>query len=64
MEYLRVELKVCEGCGGLWFRTDNAETVYGRCCAGKLAVHAKAGADRRCGRRAKHQASAMRGGAE
>ena len=42
MEYLRVQLKVCEGCGGLWFRTQNTEDVYGRCCAGKLAQHAKA----------------------
>jgi hypothetical protein len=42
MEYLRVQLKVCEGCGGLWFRTQSAEDVYGRCCAGKLAQHAKA----------------------
>lgn len=64
MEYLRVQLKVCEGCGGLWFRTDNAENVYGRCCASKLAMHAKAGSDRRRGRRAKHPMSAVRGGAE
>ena len=42
MEYLRVQLKVCEGCGGLWFRSQSTEDVYGRCCAGKLAQHAKA----------------------
>jgi hypothetical protein len=53
MEYLRVQLKVCEGCGGLWFRTQSAEDVYGRCCAGKLAQHAKANLDRRVARRVK-----------
>lgn len=62
MEYLRVQLKVCEGCGGLWFRTDNKENVYGRCCAGKLALHAKAVPGQRRGRRAKHHAR-VHGGA-
>lgn len=51
MEYLRVQLKVCEGCGGLWFRTQSAEDVYGRCCAGKLAHHAKSSMERRRARR-------------
>lgn len=51
MEYLRVQLKVCEGCGGLWFRTQSANEVYGRCCANKLAQHAKAIPERRRGRR-------------
>lgn len=46
MEYLRVQLKVCEGCGGLWFRAEGSEVSdskqkYGRCCAGKLAEHAR-----------------------
>jgi hypothetical protein len=63
MEYLRVQLKVCEGCGGLWFRTQNTEDVYGRCCAGKLALHAKAAPTERRGRRAKHHMHAIRGGA-
>ncbi len=67
MEYLRVQLKVCEGCGGLWFRT-SGEDVYGRCCAGKLAQHAKAKPERR-GRRPNRYAmglrkAAMAGGAE
>ena len=63
MEYLRVQLKVCEGCGNLWFRTQNAD-VYGSCCAGKLAQHAKAmpeGAARKAARQA--QRAALRGGA-
>jgi hypothetical protein len=60
MEYLRVQLKVCEGCGGLWFRTQNAaEDVYGRCCAGKLAQHAKASLERRVARRAKRRPMAL-----
>jgi hypothetical protein len=69
MEYLRVQLKVCEGCGGLWFRTQSAEDVYGQCCAGKLAQHAKAKPEERRGRRAKHhqvtlRQAVMAGGAE
>jgi hypothetical protein len=59
MEYLRVQLKVCEGCGGLWFRTQGSE-VYGRCCAGKLAQHAKAKPEERRGRRANRYAMALR----
>jgi hypothetical protein len=37
MNYLRMELKVCEGCGGLWLRTDAANGVYCRGCARRLA---------------------------
>jgi hypothetical protein len=66
MEYLRVQLKVCEGCGGLWFRTQS-EDVYGRCCAGKLAQHAKARPERR-GRPKRHRMAmsqaVVMGGAE
>jgi hypothetical protein len=69
MEYLRVQLKVCEGCGGLWFRTQSEEDVYGRCCAGKLAQHAKASLERRVARRVKRHPmalsqAALMGGAE
>ncbi len=67
MEYLRVQLKVCEGCGGLWFRTQSVE-VYGRCCAGKLAAHAKAKPERRGRRAGGHSLvlsqAVMAGGAE
>ena len=64
MEYLRVQLKVCEGCGGLWFRTQSAG-VYGRCCAGKLAQHAKAKPDqRRANRHAMASRSAVMAGGE
>jgi hypothetical protein len=58
MEYLRVQLKVCEGCGGLWYRTQS-ESVYGRCCAGKVAQHAKAKPERRRGREASRHPMAM-----
>ena len=37
MKYLRVNLKVCEGCGGLWLRNDAAVDVYCRGCAERLA---------------------------
>lgn len=69
MEYLPVQLKVCEGCGNLWFRTQSDEAIYGRCCAGKLAQHAKARPEQRRGWRAtRHQRAVsqavMIGGAE
>lgn len=65
MEYLRVQLKVCEGCGGLWFRTQNAEEKYGRCCAGKLAQHAMARPEQRREQRRvrRHAALVATGGA-
>jgi hypothetical protein len=61
MEYLRVQLKVCEGCGGLWFRTQNVEEKYGRCCAGKLAQHAMARLEQR--RTRPHARAVTAGGA-
>ncbi len=36
MHYLPKELKVCEGCGTLWVRTNAADGVYCRSCAAKL----------------------------
>ncbi len=33
---LRVQLKVCEGCGCLWYRTQNLGTVYCSSCETKL----------------------------
>ncbi len=29
---LRLELKICEGCGCLWYRIQDLETVYCRGC--------------------------------
>jgi hypothetical protein len=36
MTYLRVQLKVCEGCGGLWFRPQDRTDIYCFSCAEKL----------------------------
>jgi len=33
---LFVQLKVCEGCGSLWYRVQNQETVYCRECEIRL----------------------------
>lgn len=52
MNYLRVQLKVCEGCGNLWFRTQ-MEGNYGQCCARRLAEHARAATAVRRKRRTK-----------
>ena len=32
MKYLRVELKVCEGCGALWLRQPEVNNVYCTLC--------------------------------
>ncbi len=37
MNYLRLDLKVCEGCGALWLRSETTAGVYCRNCAAKLA---------------------------
>ena len=36
-ELVRVELKYCEHCGGLWLRECGAGTVYCPSCAAKVA---------------------------
>jgi Zn-finger nucleic acid-binding protein len=36
-----VELKYCEGCGGLWLRSKGDEKVYCPECAQKMAEFAK-----------------------
>ena len=33
---LQVQLKICEGCGCLWYRVQNHENVYCRGCELKL----------------------------
>lgn len=37
MNDLRMDLKVCEGCGALWLRAGTTEGVYCRGCAKRLA---------------------------
>ncbi len=36
MHYLPKELKVCEGCGALWVRTNAADGVYCHSCSARL----------------------------
>ncbi len=36
MMELRVHLKVCEGCGCLWYRPQTIEDVYCKACESKL----------------------------
>jgi uncharacterized Zn finger protein (UPF0148 family) len=36
MTYLQVFLKVCEGCGILWFRAQNSIDVYCPACAQRM----------------------------
>jgi hypothetical protein len=37
MNTLRVELKICEGCGVLWLRSGKTDGAYCRGCAARLA---------------------------
>ncbi len=37
MNYLRMDIKVCEGCGALWLRAETADGVYCKRCRGRLA---------------------------
>jgi hypothetical protein len=39
MNDLRMDLKVCEGCGALWLRAAIVDGVYCRGCAGRLAEY-------------------------
>jgi hypothetical protein len=36
MTYLRINLKVCEGCGGLWLRTQGRTDIYCFSCERKF----------------------------
>jgi hypothetical protein len=38
MKYLRLELKVCEGCGTLWLRKELEPSVYCTACTTRLAT--------------------------
>jgi len=54
MVYLRVNLKVCEGCGGLWFRAQGGTEVYCAGCSEKLRSFPSTRNRRRAGRPRKH----------
>jgi hypothetical protein len=46
---VRVQLKVCEGCGCLWYRSQNHRGVYCAGCDAKLKQFPEAGSRRRPG---------------
>ena len=69
MNYLRLDLKVCEGCGALWLRGGSMEGVYCKGCV-RLLAHFPArreknpGGRPRCtGRTTRRTATALAGGA-
>ena len=53
MVYSRVYLKVCEGCGGLWFRAQDRTNVYCASCETRLRSFSRP-TKRRPGRPRKH----------
>jgi len=50
---VRVQLKVCEGCGCLWYRSQNIHTVYCHSCEVKLREYPVLATRKRRGRRRK-----------
>lgn len=64
MMYLRIFLKVCEGCGALWYRPENCPDVYCSGCAPRLQLLPPGRRSRRPGRRMRHRVTLpARGGA-
>jgi uncharacterized Zn finger protein (UPF0148 family) len=67
---LRVQLKICEGCGCLWYRTQTQGTVYCQACETKLRDFPTPQSRRRRGRPSRKQipitwtAAAVLGGAQ
>ena len=53
MHYLPKELKVCEGCGALWVRTNAADGVYCGGCSTRLREFPAPRGKRAGGRRRK-----------
>jgi hypothetical protein len=47
---LRVHLKVCEGCGSLWYRNQTQGSVYCKACEVKLRDFPTPGSRKRRGR--------------
>lgn len=63
MFYSNVHLKVCEGCGTLWFRAQNSGAVYCFSCEQKFRSFSRP-AKRRSGRPRKHTLHVVKGGAQ
>ena len=59
MKHLTMDLKVCEGCGGLWIRHGREAGVYCRHCVAILADFPAPRAKRATGRRKKPPARAV-----
>ena len=53
--HLHVHLKICEGCGSLWYRASDALMVYCNACAVKLGEFPSPRTRRRPGGRRKVQ---------
>ena len=62
MNDLRMELKVCEGCGALWVRTGATAGVYCRSCAGRLSQFPAPKSRRVSKIRVRHGAQSSSGG--
>ena len=58
MTYLSVTLKVCEGCGTLWLRSQASLTVYCKHCEERLRHFPDPKTRRRPGRPLKHSGDA------
>jgi hypothetical protein len=53
--YLRLFLKVCEGCGVLWFRAHDCTDIYCSRCARKMRTLPPVRLSRRPGRRGRQR---------
>lgn len=62
MNGLKIDLKVCEGCGALWLRTAGLSGVYCSGCAGEMAQFPNPRGRHAGGRR--RMLSGQRGGLE
>jgi hypothetical protein len=61
--YMVLNLKVCEGCGGLWLRIQELNEVYCAVCAEKLRAFPRRKTRSGRPRRRPHPAAAVKGGA-
>src|SRR5277367_2870304 len=59
MTFMRVNLKVCEGCGGLWFRAQELSEVYCATCATRLRAFPAPRSRRVPGRPRRYRRTAM-----
>ena len=59
--FLKMDLKVCEGCGGLWIRNGREAGVYCRYCVVILAEFPAPRAKRATGRRRRSPAGVLNG---